>query len=294
MVINSSVFSSHLFLRPSYGHYYYGDYYGTNYAGAGYSPWFSYNSSRLGYDPFYAQQRWNNRLNSGWDQTIQTNYRTYQTNANTRPPRTWSDYQARIASSTPATRQNLLIAQPFSEYSRGKESAFKYQAFDKTERQQFTQRELAYRQLRDQRQKLESQAADIPDPTKSTVPREVKGTRVKLPSSPIRYAPADQIDKAYVPPKGYDYPQADPKIAPTARRPRLNPGSPPMSRPVDPQPNPNVRMKPVIDPKPNPGVGPKPDVGPKPTVAPKPDVGPKPNPSVGPKAGPGPKPKPEK
>ena len=60
-VINPAVFARHLFLRPNYGHYYYGDYYASNYASAGYSPWFSYNSSRYGYDPFYAQQRWLNR-----------------------------------------------------------------------------------------------------------------------------------------------------------------------------------------------------------------------------------------
>ena len=60
-VINSGVFVSHLFLRPGYGHYYFGDYYGSNYANAGFSPWFSFQSSRRGYDPIYANQRWQHR-----------------------------------------------------------------------------------------------------------------------------------------------------------------------------------------------------------------------------------------
>ena len=60
-VINPGVFVSHLFLRPRYGHYYFGDYYGSNYADAGFSPWFSYHSSRRGYDPIYANQRWQHR-----------------------------------------------------------------------------------------------------------------------------------------------------------------------------------------------------------------------------------------
>ena len=34
-VINPAVFVSHLFLRPSYGHYYFGDYYASNYSNAG-------------------------------------------------------------------------------------------------------------------------------------------------------------------------------------------------------------------------------------------------------------------
>ena len=56
-VINPAVFASHLFLRPSYGHYYFGDYYAPNYANAGFSPWFAFQSSGVGYDPFFAQER---------------------------------------------------------------------------------------------------------------------------------------------------------------------------------------------------------------------------------------------
>ena len=67
MVINPGVFASHLFLRPGYGHYYFGDYYGSNYSDAGFSPWFSYQSSRRGYDPIYANQRWQHRQDRDWE-----------------------------------------------------------------------------------------------------------------------------------------------------------------------------------------------------------------------------------
>ena len=66
VVINPAVFASQLFLRPNYQHYYFGDYYGSNYAAAGFYPWFSYNSSRFGYDPIYAQQRWQHRQDPKW------------------------------------------------------------------------------------------------------------------------------------------------------------------------------------------------------------------------------------
>src|SRR5688572_21720868 len=77
-VINPGVFVSHLFLRPRYGHYYFGDYYGSNYSQAGFSPWFSYQSSRRGYDPIYANQRWQHRSNHEWEQRAEANYRNLQ------------------------------------------------------------------------------------------------------------------------------------------------------------------------------------------------------------------------
>jgi hypothetical protein len=60
IVINLAQFTSHLFSRPRYNHYYFGDYYAASYNTAGYYPWFSYTSNGYGYDPFYARQRWQN------------------------------------------------------------------------------------------------------------------------------------------------------------------------------------------------------------------------------------------
>ena len=55
-VIDLGVFANHLFLRPRYQHYYFGDYYAPSYSTAGYYPWYSFQSSRHGYDPIYAHQ----------------------------------------------------------------------------------------------------------------------------------------------------------------------------------------------------------------------------------------------
>src|SRR5437660_1263900 len=43
-----------LFVRPSFGVYYFGDYYASSYVGLGIYPWFSFHQSRLGYDPMFA------------------------------------------------------------------------------------------------------------------------------------------------------------------------------------------------------------------------------------------------
>lgn len=43
-----------LFVRPSFGVYYFGDYYAANYASVGIYPWFTFHQSRFGYDPMFA------------------------------------------------------------------------------------------------------------------------------------------------------------------------------------------------------------------------------------------------
>ena len=154
------IFGSHLFLRPGYGHYYYGDYYGSNYATAGYSPWFSFNSSRYGYDPFYAQQQWLNRQDRGWNQNIQTNFQNLRANENLRPPRTWADQNTRLASAGNVNGQNIAIATSLDELAKSKDHSLRFQAVDKAERQQLAQHGQAVAQHRDQRQKLELQAAN--------------------------------------------------------------------------------------------------------------------------------------
>lgn len=216
MVVSPAMFASHLFLRPSYGHYYYGDYYGSNYATAGYSPWFSYHSSRHGYDPFYAQQRWIHRQDRGWEQNIQMNYQQSREQAGARPPRTWADQRTRQASAKTPGGRTYVVAAPFDELANRKEQALRFQALDKTERQQFAQREQAVRQFREQRQKLEDQAAEL-SAAKSTAAPVFQPAKLKLPPSPLVSLPTDRLGKDYSPPKLHEFPQFDLKVAPKAR-----------------------------------------------------------------------------
>jgi hypothetical protein len=95
IVINPTVFSSHLFLRPSYGHYYFGDYYDTRYVSHGYSPWYSFHARNIGYDPFYAHQRWHNRNDSQWEKKLHAEHQHRLDHANARPPHSWADQIAR-------------------------------------------------------------------------------------------------------------------------------------------------------------------------------------------------------
>ena len=111
-VINPTVFSSHLFLRSSYGHYYFGDYYGSNYSSSGFSPWFSFFSRRSGYDPFYAQQHWQHRSDDQWNRQVHADFTHRRDHAEARPPRTFAaQQQQRGENGSQAQNMESVIAQ---------------------------------------------------------------------------------------------------------------------------------------------------------------------------------------
>lgn len=216
MAIGPAIFGSHLFLRPSYGHYYYGDYYGSNYATAGFSPWFSFNSSRHGYDPFYAQQRWLHRQDRGWDQNIQSNFQNLRAHENLRPPRTWADQNTRLTSVNNVNGQNVAITTSFDELAKSKDHSLRFQNVDQAERQQLSQHGQAVAQHRDQRQKLELQPTDS-SAAKLKSSRKMQPTKVTLPASPIAALPADRLGKDHTPPQRHEVLKPDLSIAPTPR-----------------------------------------------------------------------------
>ena len=166
-VINPAVFASHLFLRPRYGHYYFGDYYGSNYSSSGFSPWFSFHSSRSGYDPFYAQQRWQHRRDDQWDRQVQADFTHRRDHEEARPPRTFSAQQQQLGRNV-RPEQNLksMIAQQLDQFRKTKENSIRFQQVDNDHRQQFGRLRQEVQALRQQRQQLEAKAVD-PTATRS-------------------------------------------------------------------------------------------------------------------------------
>jgi hypothetical protein len=250
--INASVFSNHLFLRPSYGHYYFGDYYGSSYASAGYTPGFSYNSSRSGYDPFYAQDRWTNRQNGAWEKSYQSSYQNRFDNENARPPRTWAEQRARLAKPG-INQQNIGVATSLDDLSRSQESALRLQKLDAAQRQQYTDRRQLLSQQREQREQLENQAKE--NLSAAHAAREFQRTKLKYAPSPIASQSLDRFDQGDAPPKAYAGSPLDSKIEPQARKPR----EPRIVRPETKPERPTlVPEKPKTDPTPAPKVEPKP------------------------------------
>lgn len=211
-VINPGVFVSHLFLRPSYGHYYFGDYYGSNYSNAGYSPWFSYHSSRRGYDPIYANQRWQHRQDQDWERRTESTFRNYRDREDARPPRTWA--AQRELADRADTSDKRRIATSLDELARQKDSRFRFQPVEQEERQQFGQRGQEYRKYLQQRQQLEANAARTPsrEPVSATEPARRKFSR-----SPFVAMPVEKLDKNNAPPQRHQVLKPDLQIQPQPR-----------------------------------------------------------------------------
>jgi hypothetical protein len=204
-VINPGVFVRHLFLRSNYGHYYFGDYYSSNDREAGYSPWFSYHSSRRGYDPIYANQRWQHRGDAGWEQRARADYRNYRDNE--------------------ADRSSFAMAMQLDELARRTGGRLRFQPVDSLERQQFGQRGQEYRNYLLQRQQLEAIAARTPggDPAMA-----FGSTRRTFSRSPYVAPPADQLGRNFSPPQRHQVLRPDFQIQPQPRvrgvAPRTRPG----------------------------------------------------------------------
>jgi hypothetical protein len=98
VTINLAAFTNHLFLRPTYQHYYFGDYYGSRYTDVGFYPWFTYGSRGRGYDPFFARQQWRNRHDRNWTQRVEAEFNNRRDHEEARPPRTWRAQQELITS----------------------------------------------------------------------------------------------------------------------------------------------------------------------------------------------------
>lgn len=214
-VIDSGVFVNHLFLRPGYCHYYFGDYYGANYSNAGFSPWFSYHSNHRGYDPIYANQRWQHRHDRDWEHRTESNFQEFRDHKDTRPPHTWAAQKALEGGAADHDKNHNKIATSLDDLARRKDGGQRFQPVDKAEQQQFNSHGQEYRKFLAQRQELEGKARNklASDPGNSAQP----GLR-KLPQSPFVSTPVDQLGGNNGPPKRHEVLKPDLQTQPQSKR----------------------------------------------------------------------------
>ena len=222
-VINPAVFASHLFLRPSYGHYYFGDYYGVNYSNTGFYPRFSYHSHQ-GYDPFYAHQRWHNRQDRDWERGVKDDFQHRRDHEDARPPSTWDAQRERTRQegSSDSKEKSFVVTAPLEQLAESKNSPIRFQSVDKQEQERLATRSRAIDNFRQERQKLESTPLVS---TRPDDPDRLKSARVKLPTSPLLAKKSDPSNKVYAPPKSLEAPETDNKFEPKPRKSRELPGS---------------------------------------------------------------------
>jgi len=214
-VISLSVFSDHLFVRPRYHHYYFGDYYDTGYHDAGFYSRYAFQSSRYGYDPIYAHQRWEHRQDRDWEIRVDADFRHRRDHIEARPPRTLTAQITLNTSGLKSRESGLVVAASLDHLVKSKDSSMRFQAVDSTEKQILVQRGKEVRKFRGERQKLETHAADRSADETAT---EIAPARVIIPRSPIVAKRSDEFAKDRAPPKAEKAPEPDLKIKPKPKK----------------------------------------------------------------------------
>lgn len=235
IVISLNVFSDHLFLRPSYHHYYFGDYYAPSYHQGGFYASFSFHSSRRGYDPIYSHQRWEHRRDRDWEHRVETSYHDRRDNEGSRPPRTW-DAQRNVNPGTVDSRQDhVQVATSYDQMTRRKDGPMRFQPVANAERQQLAGRGQEIQKSREQRRTLEAQPVDTAGRAARKPGETIEPAKVKTPRSPIVAKQASKFEKNQAPPKAQQAPKPDPKFQPKAepssRQPNVDRSSPQPRRP---------------------------------------------------------------
>jgi hypothetical protein len=218
-VINPAVFASHLFLRPSYGHYYFGDYYAADYANAGFTPWFAFQSGRSGYDPFFAQERWQHRRDRDWENRTAENFRNFRDNENARPPRTLAAQTALSANGASLNNRQVAMAASLDDFSQNKNSQYRFQRVGKSDRQQLGNRGQSYRTFLAERQQLEANAANTSPGAPGKSPEL---TTAKLAKSPFAATVADKLGKNDAPPQRYEVMKPNLDVEPQPKKSERN------------------------------------------------------------------------
>jgi hypothetical protein len=220
IAINLSIFNDHLFLRPSYHHYYFGDYYGSRYDQGGFYASFSFQFSRSGYDPFYSHNRWEHRQDRDWDNRFQASYQYRRDHEAARPPRTWSAQLAINARPLPAGQARITMAVPLRQLATRKDNPVRFQPVAPQDRQQLAQRGREVQQNRDQRRSVEAKAVG---PAGRNPGQAAPPVRVTIPKSPIIARPPAQTGRNQAPPKVQQAPRPDPKVQPKSVTPTRPP-----------------------------------------------------------------------
>ncbi len=193
-VVALSVFTNHLFLRPSYGHYYFGDYYEPRYRDNYYAS-YSYNSGRRGYDPIFSHNRWENRNDQNWVRERQNYYEYRRDHADARPPRTWAALNNR--SQQDRQRGDYGVAERYDKMvkndGRGRQ---RFQKVNAKERERFVSQKQEIRNFSRERQQQEIATVNTRDGRNANN----KATRVKVKRSPLVADKSDRSEKDGGPP----------------------------------------------------------------------------------------------
>ena len=204
-VIVLNVFLNHLFVRPSYGHYYFGDYYSPRYRNEGYYDSYSYQNSRRGYDPIFVYDRWTHRGDPDWDRRKRDEFQYYRDHEDARPPRTWALLQARDEGKRRAGRDNFDFAQPLSRYVSDKNNGQRFQKISTNERDEIVTERKKMRDFSNERQRFEAKSAERDAKGKEKDDKRVQVMRERFAKSPVVGKRSEQLSGNGAPPQRREF-----------------------------------------------------------------------------------------
>ncbi len=156
VVISLNAFVSHMFVRPTYCHYYFGDYYAPRYRNHGYYAPHLYVSGHRGYDPIYVHNRWQHRGDRDWERRRIDDYNYFRDHEDARPPRTWKDLQARPDAGRRDRRdKNELFAQPLDRYVEHHREDQRFEKVTRENRDKIVEQRQQVRKFGQDRKRLE-------------------------------------------------------------------------------------------------------------------------------------------
>jgi hypothetical protein len=187
-VIPTSNLFIHLWVRPTYSHYYFGDFYGPRYADWGFHPWCHFPVRRHYYDPLFVYSQIHYRR-QGIDfvTRVQDWHDHYDRHEDRRPPRTWREQREllvraeRDAGRDP-TLETRILARNLEEVARRDDSPLRLTRLDDRTREMLRQRTERVRELDRERKRIEQEAAQVAtrDAAKGKADdREKRGTLIE-------------------------------------------------------------------------------------------------------------------
>lgn len=149
--VDLGLMAEHLFVRPTYRHYYFGDYYAENDLRFGIQPWFEFHNQYGGYDPFFVYQNYR-RGNRDWVNQVADEYRERRNNENRRPSR-----EVRIARADEPTSGDSLV-RSIAQMELGENQPVQFREVTTAQRAEIEASIERMREFRGTRTRLESGA----------------------------------------------------------------------------------------------------------------------------------------
>jgi hypothetical protein len=191
-----------LFVRPTFGVYYFGDYYAPSYFGVGIYPAYSFHQSRFGYDPLFSYYSVTYRqTNPNWAIQVRESYIYRRDHIDARPPATYAEMvrvnrNVTINNTTIINNnvRNVSFAAPIHQLAASNATAMRFERIDAAQQKVIAAQAQQLHQFREQRIQQESVAARGRPAGEMTRPRPME-----LPRSPVAVAHNAPAQASHVP-----------------------------------------------------------------------------------------------